>query len=100
AALETVVAKMLARDPATRYQTPLDLAADLEPFATQMGPGLAAARMSRAGGPPVPAAPRDPGIEQFLRQLAREDDLDESVETITAGAGTQIAMTAGAPRRL
>jgi len=91
AALEAVVAKMLARDPAARYQTPADVAAALEPFSTM---NLARASLARTA---VPAAARDPGVDRLLHQLARETDVDESGETDTGG-GTQLPMAAG-PRR-
>ncbi len=92
AALETVVAKMLAREPAARYQTPVEVAAALEPFSTPSSPALTSARVSRGGGPPAPTATRDPGVDRFLQQLVHENEIDEAGETVAASAGTMTAL--------
>ncbi len=93
AALEAVLAKMLARDPAARYQNPAEVAAALAPFSSPVFQNLTAGRLSRGGSAP-PAASRDPGVDQFLQQLAREANLDDSGETTTDSAGTHIALSA------
>src|SRR5262249_46743131 len=55
AALSAVVARMLAKDPARRYQTPLEVAEALAPF---VKPG---AKRAAAGGAAPPPGVRSPG---------------------------------------
>lgn len=86
--LPEVVARMLARDPAARYQTPREVAQVLDRFAAGDN-SLAAA--------PLPAADRadrgsiaestpidrqtDLNVSNFLRTLAHEAELDTPMET-------------------
>ncbi|MBL9124483.1 MAG: protein kinase [Planctomycetaceae bacterium] len=83
AELEAVVAKMLARDPAERYQTPAEVAAALAPFAASTLGERESLEMFR--GRPTPPqstadaleADADASLEEFFRDFAvaplRED---------------------------
>lgn len=91
--LEAVLARMLARDPAERFQTPQDVVRALEPFTIQH----AAAAPPPRPGPSINKeaegefAPLvDRGLNQFLQDLAHEAALDEQSETPT-GASNRLA---------
>jgi serine/threonine-protein kinase len=53
--LDAVVARMIARSPADRYQTAADVAAALETSAAQQGSGVHTAASSSTAAPAVPA---------------------------------------------
>jgi len=98
APLEAVVSRMLARDPAARYQTPTEVAAALGTLVTLNLAGLASTATSHAKSQVPPAASRDPGVDQFLQQLIHERELEDSGETVADGVRTQIAMPGGTAR--
>jgi WD40 repeat protein len=93
-ALELVVARMLARDPKARYQTPREAAAALAPFcagnwqaasvSTAMGVAECDSQLITAnvlGGPP---------IEQFLADVSQEALQDASMETSADAPETRL----------
>ncbi len=89
AGLSAVVAKMLARDPAARFQTPREIARALEPFAA--GRQLLAVSVPANGdashGSLASSAPlerqENPGLDRFLKALAHEAALDSPADTLT-----------------
>ncbi len=79
--LEDVLARMMARDPADRYQTPAEAARALEPFAREDGPE-----------PAVPAGGRN-GTAASLAEGSTDSLPRETVDLGTAPTGP----TPGAP---
>jgi WD40 repeat protein/serine/threonine protein kinase len=84
-ALEECVARMMARDPASRFQTPSEVVAAMAHFAAAPGIALPVPRSPIGWGTPVPgmgldridmAGDLDPGLEQFLAVLATDADGD------------------------
>jgi WD40 repeat protein/serine/threonine protein kinase len=87
-ALSAIVARMLARDPAERFQSPADVAAVLAPFATgndgeqtmEFSPGSIAdatavtADVPAHDVPLLAAAPPNPDYERFLNLLEVETE--------------------------
>lgn len=74
--LDAVVARMLARDPRSRFQTPREVAQALAPFAAHATPMPAPASKARsiapdtaADGPPATLPAEDTRMEQFFRYL-------------------------------
>jgi WD40 repeat protein len=99
AGLESVLARMLARDPAARYQTPVEVALALEPFSLQTMPVAAPAGRARAFVQPVVGpTPRDAGVDRLLEQLAQEAEQDEPAETIGTSDGTRLNVAGDQPR--
>jgi hypothetical protein len=108
-ALDTIVAQMLARDPAERFSTPVEVAAALAPFAGAAGGGRAisvthpAAEDRPVGAFPAPDADLfertsrvDPALDELFRQLAVDADLFEpQLDAIheTSRIGTATAET-------
>lgn len=89
AGLADVVARMLARDPAERYQTPQDVARVLEPFAAQdhaqptMISSATHPAERGARSAPVPTEkPADLDVSNLLRVLAHEAEIEISSETL------------------
>ncbi len=95
AGLPEVVAKMLARDPASRYQTPQEVAQALEPFAageraaaTVMLPAAdRGGRVTVSKSAPVEKL-ADLNVSNFLRALAHEAEIDAPAETDTHSQAT------------
>ena len=84
AELEAVIARMLARDPRDRYQTPREVAEALAPFALRSG---TKGSLLPPGDATLRRAPRNKGedtrLEQILRSLAEcETDQPLSVATV------------------
>jgi serine/threonine protein kinase len=71
--LDDVVAKMLARQPEDRYQTPAEAAEALAPFAWRMG-GAAASQALLLDVTPPPLAQVDAEEDQSLNQFVHELD--------------------------
>jgi serine/threonine protein kinase len=78
-ALESVMAKMMARHPGQRYQTPAEVAAALEPFAGVGAQGLTAARRPAKGmAEPPPDATEETdsseaaAVQQIIRTAPRK----------------------------
>jgi serine/threonine protein kinase/formylglycine-generating enzyme required for sulfatase activity len=74
-ALESVLAKMMARDPGQRYQTPAEAAAALEPFARVERSGLTPSRQ-----PPPKANETPAGIATAATVLAGPADKVPAVD--------------------
>lgn len=88
AGLPEVVAKMLARDPAWRFQTPREVAAALQPFcntAIDAAHGVARPEQTWSSARRQPAALADPQVNQFLQVLAHEAELDEPPSDTQSG---------------
>ncbi len=88
--LEAVIAKMLARDPAKRYQTPAELAVALSPFAASTIGDRATLESFRppsgersAAVGEIQADP-DSSLEEFLRDFASAPDPERTPPSIKA----------------
>lgn len=98
--LEALVARMVARDPQSRFQTPAEVALALQKFvvsstgwAASQTPAVAATRgalhadQSRESDQVAPVV-LEPRFNQFLQDLAHEADADEElVETVSLPGG-------------
>jgi len=103
AGLSAVVAKMLARDPAARFQTPREVVQALEPFAAAL---LLEGSALSVSGPPsrelLPSsAPLDqhdnPGLDRFLRALAHEAAFDAPADTLAGEVPTLLERPSAKP---
>jgi serine/threonine protein kinase len=70
-ALDAIVARMLARDPAVRYQTPSQVAEALSPFALTTSRLEFPAESRQPGEPAIVAGDPDSTLNEFLANLAR-----------------------------
>jgi serine/threonine protein kinase/WD40 repeat protein len=83
--LDAVVARMLARNPSERYQTPRDVALALAPFCRTGRVARPAADGAPAPRPHVVSAGENSRLEQIFRSLATEAaDRPVSVSEITS----------------
>ena len=113
AELAAVVAKMMAKDPAKRYQKPVEVAQALTPFikpGARLAPVTGSARelslgaatpkgstpdersVPAAKGPTENATPQAPAVEPFAFA-----DWDTLTGSITAPTGSRVSATAPAP---
>lgn len=115
--LDAIVAKMLARAPAARYQTPAEVAAALVLFSGQslgnmtMSGGITSATLTSAGVSSWQAyegadtlervARIDPGLDKFLQQLATEaaDEDEAPAEEHDTSRIQQAATQTGTPEK-
>jgi serine/threonine protein kinase/WD40 repeat protein len=95
AGLSEIVAKMLARDPTTRYQTPQEVVQALEPFAageraaaTVMLPATDRGGRLAVTGSALVERLADLNVSNFLRALAHEAEIDAPSETDTHSEAT------------
>jgi WD40 repeat protein/serine/threonine protein kinase len=88
AELDAVVARMLARDPRSRYQTPREVAAALAPFAR------------RAGNVVVPRPAVAGGNHQRLRQPEDDSRLDEFLKNLATAEARRAPSVSGPAARL
>src|SRR5262249_50614470 len=73
--LDAVVAHMLALDPDERYQTPIEVAQALAPFATRTGdPSLLDLEGKNRESQPARPPGDDTRLEEFFRSLATQSD--------------------------
>lgn len=79
--LATIVDRMLARDPTSRFSTPAEIAAVLKPFAADADPISLLSISAPANGPVESSVETDPSLDQstFSRTAAASKSLDGSV---------------------
>ncbi len=96
--LNTIVLKMMARYPDDRYQTPLEVANALAPFADVSAASVLAAKLP--GGPQLheetiafePQQEIEPGLNDFLQNLATEAARDEEIDASTQSLAQTVAL--------
>lgn len=86
--LDACIARMLARDPARRFQTPAEVAASLAAIGLAFAPGAVPLSLAPAEPAALEAGtPLDPGLDRFLAVLATEAKGDSAASAIdTASA--------------
>ncbi len=112
AELDECIARMMARDPAARFQTPAEVSAALAVFAAAPGVALPISRrdaspawampvLEKSGDEIDPATDPDPGLEEFLAVLATDaqggsgvanpaDDTSPTGQGSGAGGSTRV----------
>ncbi len=87
AALDAVLARMIARDPAQRYQKPREVAAALQPFAREQSPApaVAIAAPAKAPAPRRPARGTVPGSNSDSGRPAANPKSGDTIEGRSGG---------------